>query len=162
MPRALPIVAGFSHDVKTRRAAGRNVRPDRLTRSARSKLLHQLDNRQLRRIPRPNARLRNARITAGTILELRSNLLAKLLDDARIEQVGGDEATRVQIAAASLRDQSFGDFRDLFRFGRRGLDLLVQEERRGKVAEQRLAVSVGARKALVRDLVRHVLAVDCA
>jgi len=109
-----------------------------------------------RSIARPDARLDDAGEAARALLERRSDLLAQLLRDGFLGEVGRDEAARVQVAAASLRDQAVDDLGDLFGLGRRGLDLLVLEERRRKVAQQRLAVAVGARETLLGDLVRHL------
>ena len=63
-----------------------------------------------------------------------------LLDDAAAADERQRLPARVQGAALAERDHAIGDAAQLLRLGVGGLQLLVLDQRRDHVAEQRLAV----------------------
>src|SRR5581483_5076959 len=96
-----------------------------------------------------------ARISARPALVARPDRLEELLH--RVEVAHGRDrlAAGVQVTALGKRDQLLDDRTDVLGLGQRGDDLLVPDERRRKVREQRLAVADRAAEAAARIVMTH-------
>src|SRR3954447_4620305 len=103
----------------------------------------ELDHADRRAVAMAVARLEHARVAAATRGVARAEHVEQLLHHRRVAQLGERLAARMQVAALRKRHQLLDDRTQVLRLRQRGDDLLVLDQRRRKMLEQRGAL-VGA------------------
>src|SRR5262249_15204894 len=128
---------------------------------AHGSALDQLDARHLGAVTFAVTGFENARVSAWTARELRSELLKELVRCFALVDVTRGKAARVQRASAGLGDQLLDEGAQLLRLRLGRLDRAVLDERRREVAHERELLLGGPAKLPPGFAMPHVLTPPC-
>src|SRR5262249_8171895 len=106
--------------------------------------LGELDQREGSGVAAARTELGDARIAAGPAAEARADVVEQLADDGAAADEGQRLAGGVQGVALAERDHALGPAAQLLGLGVGGLQVLVLQQRRDQIAEERAPVRAGS------------------